>query len=155
MKSTLDTEVQEKDNLTIVGISSNGKITYNIVDNEPSFSDTGISVIRRLRRDKNQFIADMYISQSYLSIKYLFDTEIIYSTQEKLQNNTNVTNFDILLSYIEDDNLVKNVYVYDIEEDVLIIKLQELKSDNFLALDYKDLHSIKEFIDENNLDTHL
>jgi hypothetical protein len=154
MKSVLDTELQEKDALTIVGISSNGKITYNIVDNEGSFSNTGISIIRRLRQDKNQFIADMYVSQSYLSIKYLFDTKIIYSTQEKLQNNTNVTNFDRLLSLIEEENLIENIYIYDIEEDILITKLQELDN-KFIALDYKDLSSIKEFIEENDLETHL
>jgi hypothetical protein len=97
----------------------------------------------------------MYVSQSYLSIKYLFDTEIIYSTQEKLQNNTNVTNFDRLLLLIEEDNLIENIYVYDIEEDILITKLQELNNNKFIALDYKDLSSIKEFIEENDLETHL
>jgi len=153
MKSTLDTEVQHKDNLTLVGISSNGKVTYNIVDNEGLFSETGISIIKRLRKDKNKFIADMYISQSYLSIKYLLDTEIIYSTQEKLQDNTNITDYDKIINLFEVDNMIDNVYIYDLETDVLVIS--DRISNKFIALDYKDLASIKKFIDENNIKANL
>ena len=150
-----DLELQEPERLTIIGISNSGKITYNLVENEGSFKDTGLSVIRRLRDNRNQFIADMYISQNYLSISRFFDTEIIYSTDEMLKDNSNITDYDSIVNFLEDDDiLIENMYIYDIETDVLIIRIDETDYE-FLALDYKDLQSIQKFINTNNIKCRL
>jgi len=154
MESTGSLEIEKESSLSIVGISNKGKVTFNLVDNEGSFSETGIACIRRLRKDKNGFIADMYKSQNYLSIKYLFDDEIIYSTKEQLTDNSNVTSFDALFNLFEQDNKIHNLYIFDIEEDVLIIRTEETPSE-FIALDYRDLASIKKFIEDYELNCSL
>ncbi len=146
-----DLEIQEKEKLTLIGISRNGEITYNLVENEVQFKDTGLSIIRRLRSNKNQFIADMYISQNYLSISRLFDDKIIYSTDEQLVNNSNITDYESIINFLEDGEiLIENMYIYDIETDVLVIRTEETDNE-FLSLDYKDLASIKKFVKEHNI----
>ena len=154
MESTGSIDIEKDDSLTIVGLSHEGKVTYNLVDNEGAFKDTGLSCIKRLRNNKNNFISDMYKSQNYLSIKYLFDDKIIYSTKEQLQNNSNITTFEAIVNIIENDNKVQNLFILDVDEDVLIIRTEETGPE-FIALDYKDLASIKLFIEEYSLDCEL
>jgi len=153
MESTGSFEM-EKSELSIVGLSSKGKVTYNLVENEGSFCETGIACIRRLRKDRNGFISDMYKSQNYLGIKYLFDDKIIYTTKEQLVDNSNVTSFEAIFNLFENDLKIQNLYILDIEENLLIIRTEETGTE-FIALDYKDLHSIKKFVDEYDLNCSL
>jgi len=153
-----DLDVQDKENFTLIGVSRNGEITYNLVENETDFKNTGLSVIRRLRDDKNQFIADMYIAQNYLSIDRIFDDNIIYSTKEKLKDNTNITTYENIIELLKnEENLIDSMYIYDISEDVLIIKIAEIKDieNDFIGINYKDLSSVKRFIEEYDIDAYI
>lgn len=134
--------------LTIIGISHKNKIIYNIVDNEGNFEYTGISIIKWLRNNKNMFISKMYEAQSYISIKFIFDDRIILNN-EKLINNTNETTYNKIVALLEDNNnLVKNVYIFNTDEDLLVFNTEDTGS-KFLAIDYKSLDDINSFMKKN------
>ena len=82
----MEFDLESQDNPALVGVIFGNKVIYNILENDTDFLNTGLSIIHHLKRDKNKYIADIIESQSYNSIKYIFDDEIRFGSVLDLQN---------------------------------------------------------------------
>lgn len=130
-------DIKESKELALVGVLLGSKVVYNIVGNDGEFNQTGRSVISLLNNHNNYFISKIVMSQSYESIKYIFDDNIVFG--EMLEhNNKNIDTMDTILKYD-----TEFVYIYDIENDLLLIKLPERE---LIALDYKNSKDVRNFI---------
>lgn len=133
----------EIDTSAFVGISFSNRVIYNLVDRDGEFENTGLSIITFLKNDKNRFMANLIESQSYESIKLIFDDKFIFNELYSKQNE-NVESFNNVYSFIGEMNSIEYFYIYDAIEDVLIVKTPYL--DEPIALDYKNSEDVRNFI---------
>lgn len=123
----------------LVGVLYGETLIYNIVDFDTCFQLTGLSIINYLKSNKNKFISDIILSQSYNGIKYIMDDSMIYN--EFYHNNEqNVYNFN-KISY----KILKEfqfIYIYDVNNDMLLIK----DDDKFIALDYCNSYDVRNYL---------
>lgn len=133
-------DVKEIQEYALVGVLLGNKVIYNVVNNDVHFNETGRSIISLLNNNNNYFISEIIKSQSYNSIKYIFDDKIVFG-EPYFHNNKNIDTLDLILK-IEIDY----IYIYDIENDLLLIKQPRKK---LIALDYKISSDVRNFIRDN------
>lgn len=140
MKDILETEIS-----AFVGISFGTHVIYNVVDIDGEFEYTGQSIIQYLKNNKNEYISKIIESQSYDGIKLILDDKILFN--EKFNNNnTNMDTFSDINKVINENYLIDYYYIYDIIQDVLIIKIPEFNE--LIAIDYKSSTDIRNFINK-------
>jgi hypothetical protein len=103
---------------------------------------TGLSVIKRILRDRHQFIGDFYATQSYFSLVYI-DDDSIKVDKSLAGSNRNEMTLKELDDYLKED-VVPYIYVYDVDRDVLIIKEP---TKELYHLDFYDRAKVEEFIE--------
>ena len=126
-----------------VGVAFYDRVIYNVVLNDSEFKYTGLSIISLLKKHKNKFIANLIESQSYNSIKYIFDDKMIFDEFFDITNE-NREKYKNILNFMKEDNIYGHFYIYDLENDKLIVKTPNM--DNPVALDYNDEISTREFM---------
>lgn len=135
-----DIEIEET---AFVGISFSNKVIYNLVDREGEFKYTGLSVINWLTQDRNKFIAKIIESQSYECIKVLLDEEIVYGGFYS-KSNVNIDSISGVYNIMKEKNAIRHYYIYDMVEDVIIIKTPYI--DEPIALDYHIKKDVTDFL---------
>jgi len=135
------TTINENKN-AIVGVSFGSNVYYNIVENEPEFEYTGLAVISWLNHDNNRFISEMFESQSYESITRILDDELDYGVFIS-HDNKNTSSMQQMYSFITGGSDVSHVYIYDVFNDVLLVKTPEM--DQLTAVEYKNSADVREF----------
>ncbi len=117
----------------VVGYSLGGKIMYNLVQKEPEFINTGMSVITQLKKSTNDFLKRVLESQKYPYIEYVYNDQFIVP-DEKPYSIYNVMDYNELHHY-------DNVYIYNVEEDVLVVN-----NNGLIGLEYRSDQDVEEFI---------
>ena len=135
----------EKDDNALVGVAFNKTVVYNIVERDGEFGNTGMSIINFLKTDKNKFMSEIIASQSYESIKLIFDDHIILGELYD-KSNTNVEYFSEIYNFMKSETDYEIFYIFDLLNDVLIIKIPELPSVH--AIDYKKSSDVRDFINK-------
>lgn len=133
----------ESDTSAFVGISFSTHVVYNIVEREGEFEYTGLSIIQYLKRDKNKFIAKIIESQSYESIEVILDDEIVFGDHFD-NSNTNMHSFADVYNIMGGKNNVNYFYIYDMSQDVLIVKTPQLNEP--IAIDYNISSDVRNFL---------
>lgn len=133
-------DVKEIQEYALVGVLLGNKVIYNVVNNDVHFNETGRSIISLLNNNNNYFISEIIKSQSYNSIKYIFDDKIVFG-EHYSHNNKNIDTLDLILKID-----INYIYIYDIENDLLLIKQPRKK---LIALDYKISSDVRNFIRGN------
>ena len=72
------------------GFALGDRVIFNVVEREGSFGYTGMSIIHSLKRNRNKFVAKIFQSQSYDTIKELFDDKLVFGKF----NNTEKLNIE-------------------------------------------------------------
>jgi len=127
---------------SIVGINFGQKIIFNIIEQEPEFCNSGYSIVNFLKSDKNKFISDIILSQSYDSIKSIYDDKMIFSEYFS-SSNENVENLENILKKQDDFSYI---YIYDYNSDLLLVKSP---TGSVKALDYKSVQDVMKYSAEN------
>jgi hypothetical protein len=138
-------DIGEIEQSAFVGVSCSNKIIYNIVERDGEFENTGLSIINYLKYDKNKFLSDFFKSQSYEGIKLLLDDEFILGNFYNSQN-INSDTLKGIQKLISESEIFKYFYIYNILDDVLIIKTPEMRK--LIALDYKNSNDVRNFINK-------
>lgn len=132
----------ESDVPAFVGVSFSNHVVYNMVETDGEFEYTGLSIINFLNNNKNKFVSDIILSQSYDGIELLLDDQMkfgnLYDTQ-----NTNIDSFADVYSVMCEKDSVDYYYIYDAVEDLLFIKTPELRDP--MAVDYKNSADVRNF----------
>lgn len=126
-----------------VGFALGDRVIFNFVEREGSFGYTGMSIIHSLKRNRNKFVAKIFQSQSYDTIKELFDDKLVFGKF----NNTEKLNIESFQRVY--DMMVNNdgyFYIYNIIEDILIVKTPEIKEP--IGLNYRNSSDIRNFINK-------
>jgi|SaaInl8_200m_RNA_FD_contig_31_1233686_length_2218_multi_7_in_0_out_0_4 hypothetical protein len=140
------TDVRDMEIPALVGVMIQDKVIYNTVDRDGEFFNTGMSMINFLKHDTNKFVALMFESQNYESIKAIYDDEFVFG--EPLNNqNRNIDSFQEIHKLMENDTLFDHFYILDLLNNTLIAKIPE--QEDVIALDYRYANDIREFI--NNI----
>lgn len=126
-----------------VGVAFHDKVIFNIVENDGEFINTGLSIIHHLKNDKNGFIAKIIESQSYNSIRYIFDDKLCLSDFYD-KNNENKESYEDIMNLINNENGYQNFYIFDVESNTLIIKIPQINK--IFALDYTSSHDVRDII---------
>lgn len=139
----LDTELSIP---ALIGVAFGNRVIFNIVDRDPDFIHTGLSVIQQLKNNKNEFIAKLIESQSYNSIKHIFDDEVKFGDYYD-KHNENIESYSEIMRLIQEENSYEYFYIVDMESDTLIIKIP---LNPLVALDYTHSNEVRDFINNIN-----
>jgi hypothetical protein len=135
----MEKDLREINSHALVGVLYGETLIYNVLDFDTCFQLTGLSIIQYLKINKNKFISDIILSQSYNGIKYIMDDSMLYN--EFYNNNEqNVYNFNRVA-----DMLLKEfqiIYIYDVNSDMLLLK----DSEQFIALDYTNAKDVRNYL---------
>jgi hypothetical protein len=135
----MEKDLREINSHALVGVLYGETLIYNVLDFDTCFPLTGLSIIQYLKINKNKFISDIILSQSYNGIKYIMDDSMLYN--EFYNNNEqNVYNFNRVA-----DMLLKEfqiIYIYDVNSDMLLLK----DSEQFIALDYTNAKDVRNYL---------
>lgn len=135
----MEKDLREINSHALVGVLYGETLIYNVLDFDTCFQLTGLSIIQYLKINKNKFISDIILSQSYNGIKYIMDDSMLYN--EFYNNNEqNVYNFNRVA-----DMLLKEfqiIYIYDVNSDMLLLK----DSERFIALDYTNAKDVRNYL---------
>lgn len=126
-----------------VGVLFGKDIYYNVVGSEGEFNLTGESIICLLLESKNKFVSDIFQSQSYDWIDVIDDEGFIFGDFIGHDNENFCTFSDLMNMMYSDEIYAENFYVYDIKQDVLLVKTPQLP--NPLAIDYTNESDILRF----------
>lgn len=135
----MEKDLRELNSHALVGVLYGETLIYNILDFDTSFQLTGLSIIQYLKINKNKFLSDIILSQSYNGIKYIMDDSMIY-TDFYNNNEQNIYNFNRVA-----DKLLKEfqiIYIYDVNNDMLLLK----DTDKFIALDYTNAKDVRDYL---------
>lgn len=138
----------ESDENSLICLFDNNKVFYTIVQREPELHNTGMSIIKRILKDRHKFIGDFYSTQSYFMIKYIDEDNIKPDTKFSGADRNEMSIKELDSYLMQENTTYKYIYVYDVSKDTLIIK------ENFKPLYYLDFHNrleIEEFIVSNSL----
>ena len=136
-------DVKEHDDQAFIGVAFNSKVIFSVLEHDVDFLKSGLSIIQHLKHDKNKFIARIIESQSYDSIKYIFDDEIIFSEFYDITNE-NSEPFTDVMNLVNNENEYHYFYIYDYDSDTLIIKIPDIPS--VILIDYKDTSQVRDLI---------
>lgn len=135
----MEKDLRELNSHALVGVLYGETLIYNILDFDTSFQLTGLSIIQYLKINKNKFLSDIILSQSYNGIKYIMDDSMIYNDFYN-NNEQNIYNFNRVA-----DKLLKEfqiIYIYDVNNDMLLLK----DTDKFIALDYTNAKDVRDYL---------
>lgn len=127
-----------------VGFSIGDKVIFNIVEREGEFDYTGMSIIHSLKRNKNKFVSKIFQSQSYETIKEVFDDKIVFgkfSTTENMNMEAFQRVYDMMVN-----NNDGYFYIYNAMEDILIVKTPDIQEP--IGLNYRNSSDIRNFINK-------
>lgn len=130
-----------------IGVIFHDKVIFNVLMNDVDFLNTGLSIIHHLKRDRNKFIAKIIESQSYESIKYIFDDKIIFNELYDL-NNQNTESFQDVMRLVQEQNNYDYFYMLDTNSNTLLIKVPTINE--IFALDYTNSSDVREVINKIN-----
>lgn len=131
----------------VVGVAINNEVFYNFVEHSGEFEFTGLNIIDLLNESRNEYIADMFLSQSYGKINgiYYDGVELIDYVGS---NGSNVASYEDMYSTMENDlGPFDYYYIYDFTNDVFVIKTPYTKP---MALDYKNEEDVSYFLEYLN-----
>lgn len=137
----MEKDLRELNSHALVGVLYGETLIYNILDFDTSFQLTGLSIIQYLKINKNKFLSDIILSQSYNGIKYIMDDSMIYNDFYN-NNEQNIYNFNRVA-----DKLLKEfqiIYIYDVNNDMLLLK--DTDTDKFIALDYTNAKDVRDYL---------
>jgi len=137
----------KRDTPGLLGVSFGNKIIYNVIMQEAEFSYSGLSIINYLKYNKNDFVANIVMSQSYNNIKLVFDDSFVFGDFYDI-TNTNIESFSGVYNLMKESDVFEYFYIYDYIEDMLIIKVPELLEP--VALDYKNSKDVRDYLHINN-----
>ena len=135
----MEKDLRELNSHALVGVLYGETLIYNILDFDTSFQLTGLSIIQYLKINKNKFLSDIILSQSYNGIKFIMDDSMIYNDFYN-NNEQNIYNFNRVA-----DKLLKEfqiIYIYDVNNDMLLLK----DTDKFIALDYTNAKDVRDYL---------
>ena len=135
----MEKDLREINSHALVGVLYGETLIYNILDFDTSFQLTGLSIIQYLKINKNKFISDIILSQSYNGIKYIMDDSMIYNDFYN-NNEQNVYNFNRVADKILKEFQI--IYIYDVNSDMLLLK----DSEQFIALDYTNAKDVRNYL---------
>jgi len=135
-------DLYESESSAFVGVAFSNQVIYNIVDKDGEFEYTGLSIIQYLKNKKNEFISKIILSQSYDGIKFIFDDEIKFNDFYD-HSNTNIESFQSVYSLMNEINSIDYFYIYDVNEDVLIVKTPD--TEMALGVDYHNNEDVRNF----------
>lgn len=139
----MDIEIKGSQPQAFVGVAFSDKIIFNILDEDVSFFNSGLSIIAQIKHDKNNFVAKIIESQSYNSIKCIFDDKIVFSDFYDLRNE-NRESFKEIMNLIQHNEVYQYFYILDLDSDLLLIKIPEISL--MYALDYNNSEDIRKYI---------
>lgn len=131
----------ESDEYAVVGVLIDRTVIYNIIERETEFIHTGLSIINYLKHDKNKFVSDIINSQSYESIKYVFDDRMLFNNILDAEN-TNIERYNAIQENLKNEFNV--IYIYDYLNDLLITTHDK----KYIAIDYKNQSDVRNFINK-------
>jgi len=135
-------DLYESESSAFVGVAFSNQVIYNIVDKDGEFEYTGLSIIQYLKNKKNEFISKIILSQSYDGIKFIFDDEMKFNDFYD-HSNTNIESFQSVYSLMNEINSIDYFYIYDVNEDVLIVKTPD--TEMALGVDYHNNEDVRNF----------
>ena len=136
-------ELEKNENALICIFENNNKNIFTIVERDPEVFNTGVSIIKRILKDRHKFIGDIYSVQSYFGIKYIDDDNI--KVDEKLYGaDRNILSLKELDEILEDESYLY-IYVYDVQNNILLIKEDDKP---IYHLDFNNLLEIEEFLEK-------
>jgi hypothetical protein len=130
-------------NLAFIGVSFSNKIIFNIASCDGDLQYTGLSIIEMLKTSSNNFVTNIFDSQSFDGIEILGTNFLLGEYVSEFEKN--ICNFKELQVFMNENNHMY-YYVYDYEEDLILIKTPSL--DNMIALDYKNSDDVEKFIND-------
>lgn len=143
----MELDIIDPEPQAFIGVGFHNRVIFNIVEEDAGFMSTGLSVIQWLKRDRNKFVSTIIESQSYNSIKYIFDDKIEF-TEFYSFDNENRESFQDILGLIKKCDSYKHFYIYDVESDTIILKIPELPE--IYALDYNNSKDVRKIINSIN-----
>ena len=136
-------ELEKNENALICIFENTNKNIFTIVERDPEVFNTGVSIIKRILKDRHKFIGDIYSVQSYFGIKYIDDDNI--KVDDKLYGaDRNVLSLKELDEILEDESYLY-IYVYDVQSNILLIKEDDKP---IYHLDFNNLLEIEEFLEK-------
>lgn len=135
----MEKDLGELNNPALVGVLFGSHLIYNILDFDTSFQLTGLSIIHFLKTNKNKFISEIILSQSYNGIKYIMDDKILFNDFYN-GNEQNLENFNKFSKKILND--FEDIYIYDVLNDLLLLK----DNNELLALDYTNSRDVRQYL---------
>jgi hypothetical protein len=135
----------EKDENCLMCVLDNERLYYTIVQRDPELSNTGKSIIRRILRDRHEFIGDFYKTQSYFMIKYIDDDNIKVDRKYHGSDRNEIT-IDEFNDYLI-NNVYDYMYMYDVSKDLLLIKEKNLEE---YHIDFHNRKDVEDFLDSIN-----
>lgn len=140
----MEKDLGELNNSALVGVLFGSHLVYNVLDFDTSFQLTGLSIIHYLKTNKNKFISEIILSQSYNGIKYIMDDKIVFNDFYH-NNEQNIENFNRFSKKILSD--FEDVYIYDVVNDLLLIK----DNNELLALEYNNSIDVRNYLNSKML----
>lgn len=140
----MEKDLGELNNSALVGVLFGSHLVYNVLDFDTSFQLTGLSIIHFLKSNKNKFISDIILSQSYNGIKYIMDDKIVFNDFYN-NNEQNLENFNRFSKKILSD--FEDIYIYDVVNDLLLIK----DNNELLALEYNNSIDVRNYLNSKML----
>lgn len=135
----MEKDLKEINSHALVGVLYGETLIYNVLDFDTCFQLTGLSIIQYLKINKNKFISDIILSQSYNGIKYIMDDSMIYNDFYN-NNEQNIYNFNRVADKILKEFQI--IYIYDVNSDMLLLK----DSEQFIALDYTNAKDVRDYL---------
>lgn len=140
----MEKDLGELNNSALVGVLFGSHLVYNVLDFDTSFQLTGLSIIHFLKSNKNKFISEIILSQSYNGIKYIMDDKIVFNDFYN-NNEQNIENFNRFSKKILSD--FEDIYIYDVVNDLLLIK----DNNELLALEYNNSIDVRNYLNSKML----
>lgn len=140
----MEKDLGELNNSALVGVLFGSHLVYNVLDFDTSFQLTGLSIIHYLKTNKNKFISEIILSQSYNGIKYIMDDKIVFNDFYN-NNEQNLENFNRFSKKILSD--FEDIYIYDVVNDLLLIK----DNNELLALEYNNSIDVRNYLNSKML----
>lgn len=131
----------------IIGVSFKDKAFILDVEKEVSLDETGSAIIHWLNRDKTSFVSEIFKFQKEGTVKTVLLDKIIPSENIELDIEFNEIS---ILELERNINSVEFVYIYNVDNDLLMIKTPELPE--LLALTYNCLDDVELYFEEHNLE---
>ena len=139
----MDIDLKEYEPHAFIGVAFTDKVIFNSLEHDVDFLNTGLSIIQHVKRDKNKYISKIIESQSYGSIKYIFDDKIILGEYIDSKNE-NRESFSELIQLLQSDNYYRYFYILDLNTNKLVVKIPEIQG--IIAIDYTNEKDVRDII---------